>query len=66
MENISALIAAPDSLAKNRYQLKILNNNEVKIQPTATEDYTKKELIGFNVVLRKIHHSTNKEKMLSK
>lgn len=39
VENIIPLKSLLDEIAKNQYTIKILRNNQIKIQPLATEKY---------------------------
>lgn len=74
VENIIPLKSLLDEIAKNQYTIKILRNNQVKIQPLATEKYIpimdalKKRYARlhqsktdrkFKVILRNMHITVN-------
>ena len=40
VENINILSKALSTLEDNAYQLRVINNTEIKIQPTESRDYT--------------------------
>ncbi|EFN60868.1 hypothetical protein EAG_16012, partial [Camponotus floridanus] len=72
---IKSVVKTLDAVAKGEYSFKILGKNQVKVQPTAPENYTKivktltskktefytylKQEKSFRVVIRNIHHTVD-------
>lgn len=80
VESISKLIKELNNLPNCKYELKVLKDNEIRIQPAESTNYTSitkllkeqrieyytfkpKDQRGFRVILRNMHHSTDKEEI---